>query len=98
RVANATDPSRILIGGKAAQITAETVNPDGTTTFTIQVPTTVVLGTISCPAGGTAQVPTAVDVQYTSLLSTCTDTFPGGLTATPPTGPVFTLAPQTFGL
>jgi hypothetical protein len=89
-VANAIDPTRIEIGGKAAQITAETHNADGTTTFTVIVPPTLTLGTQSC-GGTTVKIPSSFDIKVTSLLSTCTDTSTGGLTLNPPAGPILTV-------
>jgi hypothetical protein len=91
RVANAVGIPRILIGGIGASIGATTVNADGTTTFTVQVPASLKFDQTACPAGGNAALPTAFDVTYTSLTTTCTDTLVKGLTVVPPAGPIFTL-------
>jgi IPT/TIG domain len=90
-VANATDPTRIAIGGRAANIISSIVNPDGTTSYTVTVPSSLTLNTRTCPNGTVVPVPTAFDVQVTSLLSTCTDTFVLGLTVSPPVGPALTV-------
>ena len=90
-VANAVGIPRIVIGDTGASISAQTVNADGTTTFTVTVPATLKFDQLTCPAGGTAQQPTAFDVTYTSLTTTCTDKLTKGLTILPPVGPVFTL-------
>jgi len=97
-VANAIGIPRILIGGIGASIQGQTDNGNGTTTFTIQVPSTLVLGTTPCPgaAGATAQTPTAFDVTYTSLTTTCTDTLVKGLTVSPQAKPILFLSPNGF--
>jgi hypothetical protein len=90
-VANAVGIPRILIGGVGAAIVSQTDNGNGTTTFVVQVPATLKFEQQACPAGGTAAQPTAFDVTYTSLTTTCTDTLVKGLTIVPPAGPIFTL-------
>ncbi len=97
-VANAVGFPRITIGGLGANITSQTQNPDGTTTFTIQVPSTLVLTTQACSgaAGATALQATAFDVTYTSLATTCTDTLTKGLVVSPPATPALTLSPNVF--
>lgn len=96
-VANATGFPRILIGGVGVVVTGTVVNPNGSTTYTVQVPTTLTLTTQSCgTAGGTAQVPTSFDVQYTSLETSCTDTLVKGLTVAPPASPTLFLNPSGF--
>src|SRR5262249_41278251 len=91
-VAHAVDPSRITIGGKGALISGEVTNPDGTTTFTVIVPNTLVSNPQPCGnRGPSAKIPPSFDVVYPSLPSGCTDTLPGGLTVSPPIAPVLTL-------
>ncbi|HXH37952.1 MAG TPA: IPT/TIG domain-containing protein [Thermoanaerobaculia bacterium] len=98
RVANASGFPRITLGTTGVNITSQTDNGDGTTTFTIQVPNSLTLTTASCPgaAGASAPQPTAFDVTYTSLTTTCTDTLKGGLLVTPPATPTLTLVPTAF--
>jgi predicted component of type VI protein secretion system len=97
RVANAVGIPRILIGGIAASIGGQVDNGDGTTTFTVQVPSTLTLTSQACAAGANAQQPTAFDVTYTSLTTGCTDTLTKGLTVSPPQTPILTLSPAAFG-
>lgn len=93
-VANAVGVPRIVVGDQTAAITGTTENPNGTTTFTIQVPSTLTLSTQACPAapGINAVVPTAFDVTYTSLTTTCTDKLTKGLTVNP-SGPIVAVSP-----
>jgi hypothetical protein len=95
-VLNALGFARITIGGVAVNITSSTVNSDGTTTFTVQIPANVVLATTPCPAGGSAPQPTAFDVTYTSATTGCTDTSPKGLTVNPAVAPVVFTNPLVF--
>jgi len=95
-VLNALGFARISVGGVAVNITSSTPNPDGTTTFTVVIPSTVQLSTMSCPAGGSAPQPTAFDVIYTSATTGCTDTLTKGLTVNPAAAPVVTTNPLVF--
>jgi hypothetical protein len=95
-VLNALGFPRITIGGIAVPITTTVANPNGTTTFTVQLPTTIPLATVSCPSGGSAPTPTAFDVVYTSATTGCTDTAPKGITINPPATPVLFTNPATF--
>jgi len=95
-VLNALGFARITVGGFAVNVTATMVNTDGTTTYTIQVPSTLPLTTQSCSAGGTAPQTTQFDVVYTSATTGCTDTAPKGLTVNPPNTPVLFLNPSAF--
>lgn len=96
-VLNAQGIPRILIGTTPATITGTTTNPDGTTTFTVQVPSTLKLDTQACANGGfQAPIPTAFGVTYTSLTTGCTSTFANGLTVTPPNTAVLALSPTQF--
>jgi len=97
RVANAVGFPRITVGQVGASITSQTDNGDGTTTFVIQVPTSLPLATQSCGTGATAQIGTAFDVTYTSLGTGCTDTLKNGLFVTPNSLPTLTLSPTSFG-
>ncbi|MEA2337821.1 MAG: large repetitive protein, partial [Thermoanaerobaculia bacterium] len=91
-VVNAVGLPRILIGGAVAPILGQTTNPDGTTTFSVQVPSTLKFDQQACStAGANAAQQTAFDVTYTSLTTSCTDTLTKGLTLVPPAGPIFTL-------
>jgi hypothetical protein len=96
RVLNAIGFARITIGGNIANITAVVVNGDGTTTFTVQIPPTVVLGTQACPSGGSTFVATPFSVSYTSATTGCTDTANNGLIIAPATGPVLFVQPGAF--
>ncbi len=95
-VLNALGFARITIGGAGVPINSSTVNADGTTTFTIQLPPTIQLTTVSCPAGGSAPAPTAFDVGYTSATTGCSDTFTKGITINPAAAPIFFANPITF--
>jgi len=97
-VLNALGFARIKIGTVAVNINSQTVNPDGTTTFTVQIPSTLPLSTLSCAAGGAAPQPTAFDVTYTSATTGCTDVSPLGLTVNPAVAPVLFLNPSVFQL
>jgi hypothetical protein len=97
-VANAVGFPRITVGGLGASITGQLDNGNGTTTFTIVVPTTLPLTTQACAgvAGASSRQPTAFDVTYTSLTTGCTDTLVKGLTVIPPATPILTLSPTSF--
>ena len=97
-VANAVGFPRITIGGLGANITAQTDNGNGTTTFTIQVPNLLTLTGVACAGvpGATALQPTAFDVTYTSLTTGCTDTLTKALTVVPPNTPTLFLSPNGF--
>jgi hypothetical protein len=93
QVANATGTPRINIGDSVAFITGVSVNATtGVTTFTVQIPSSLTLSTISCgPSAPTAQVATQFDITYTSLESGCTDKAPKALTVSPVPGAVLTV-------
>lgn len=99
-VVNAFGLSRITAGGLNAQITGSTTDPiTGITTFTVQVPSTLKLDTTACGAasgGALAQQPTAFDVIYTSLTTTCTDTATKALLVNPPNAPLLFVSPSAF--
>jgi hypothetical protein len=95
-VLNGQGLSRFTIGGVQANITSQTDNPNLTTTFTVQIPTTVRLQTTPCTAGGTAPQPTAFDVVYTNLVTGCTTTATQGITVNPNPVPVLLLNPGAF--
>jgi hypothetical protein len=97
-VLNAQGVARIIIGGVQASIVSQTVNPDGTTTFVVQVPASLKLDTLACPgvSGANAPQPTAFDVTYLSATTGCTDTAVKALIVSPPGGPVITLVPPSF--
>ncbi len=96
RVANAVGFPRITIGDVGANITSQTDNGDGTTTFVIQVPASLTLTTQACVSGVNAQIGTAFDVTYTSLGTGCTDTLKNGLFVTPVALPNLALNPGNF--
>ncbi|MEA2464124.1 MAG: hypothetical protein QOJ98_1871 [Acidobacteriota bacterium] len=100
-VANAIGTPRLRLGSTNLSISNAVVNSDGTTTFTAVVPTTLPLTTEACPGlpGVSRRLPTAFDVVYTSLTTTCTDTLQQGATIVPvPNTPVIALSPATgFG-
>ena len=97
RVANAVGFARITVGPIGASITSQTDNGDGTTTFVIQVPTSLPLTPQACASGGpNALSGTAFDVTYTSLATGCTDTLKNGLFVTPIAVPTLTLSPASF--
>lgn len=95
-VANAIGAPRITIGDQTAAIIGAVDNGNGTTTYTIQVPPTLQLSTQACPAapGVSALQPTAFDVTYTSLTTTCTDRLTKGITVVP-AGPIVAVSPLT---
>lgn len=97
-VLNAQGVARIIIGGVQATIISQTVNPDGTTTFVVQVPPNLKLDTVACPgvSGATAPQPTAFDVTYTSATTGCTDTAAKALIVSPAGVAVLTLVPPAF--
>ncbi len=95
-VLNALGFARITIGDIAANITAQTVNLNGTTTFSVQIPTTLQLTRTNCLPAGSAPTPTAFDVVYTSATTGCTNTAPKGITVNPAAAPVLFLTPAAF--
>jgi hypothetical protein len=97
-VANAVGLPRITVGGLGANITSQTDNGNGTTTFTIQVPSTLPLTSVACSgaAGANALQPTAFDVTYTSLTTGCSDTLTKGLIVAPLQTPTLFLSPSGF--
>lgn len=95
-VLNALGFARITIGGIGVPVTGSVVNPDGTTTFTVSLPPTIQLNTVSCPAGGSAPTPTAFDVGYTSATTGCSDTLTKGITISPAAAPVLFVNPGAF--
>lgn len=99
-VLNALGFPRLSLGGTNLLITASSVNPDGTTTYTATVPTTIALTTQACPAvsGASRQVATPFSVTYTSVTTGCTDTLANAATIAPPANtPILTLVPGAFG-
>jgi len=95
-VLNALGFPRITIGGTTANIVSQVTNPNGTTTFSVQIPPTIQLSSVSCPAGGSALIPTAFTVVYTSATTGCTDTANNALIVTPNAAPVIFANPATF--
>src|SRR5258706_10714492 len=96
RVANAIGFPRITVGLIGASITSQTDNGDRTTTFVIQVRSSLPLATQSCASRVTAQTGTPFDVTYTSLGTGCTDTLKNGLFVTPVALPNLALSPTSF--
>src|SRR5438445_1336569 len=95
-VLNALGFPRITIGGTTAPVTGTVVNPDGTTTLTVNIPPTLQLAQVSCPSGGSAPQPTAFTVVYTSATTGCTDTANNALIVNPANAPVIFANPATF--
>lgn len=95
RVAGVVGAARITVGGTGVNINSTLTNPDGSVTYTIQIPTTLKLDTITCTAGVTAPTATPFDVVYTALLTTCTDNSPKGLTVNPQPIPAIAVSPNT---
>lgn len=92
QVANASGTPRINIGDSVAFILGASLNATtGVTTFTVQIPSTLTLSTISCGPGAAAQVPTTFDVTYTSVESGCTDKAPKSMIVNPVSGAVLTV-------
>jgi hypothetical protein len=89
---------RLRLGDTALTITSETLNADGTTTFTAIVPTTLDLEAEACPgvSGVEALQPTAFDVTYESATTGCTDTATDAATILPPAAPLLRFSPITF--
>jgi len=98
RVANAVGFPRITLGTVGVNITGQVDNGDGTTTFTVVVPGSLTLTTTACAgaSGVSAAQPTAFDVVYLSLATSCTDTLKNGLLVLPPNTPTLTLTPSSF--
>jgi hypothetical protein len=88
---------RLRIGDVNLTNIVETVNPDGSSTFTANVPTTLTLDTEDCPGTGvSAEVPTPFDVVYESATTGCTDTLTRGAVILPPPGPQIAVNPVAF--
>ena len=98
RVFGAFGFHRLRLGDTALTILSETVNPDGTTTFTAVVPTTLELEEEACAGvqGVNALQPTAFDVTYESATTGCTDTAARAATILPPATPLLRFSPTTF--
>jgi hypothetical protein len=97
-VANAVGVPRLRLGDVGLNITGASDNGNGSTTFTAIVPTTLTFNTQTCPAGGTAPVPTPFDVVFTSATTSCTDTLVKGALIAPPNNGVISFVPPTgFG-
>jgi hypothetical protein len=95
-VANAVGNPRLTIGTAAVTPQSATTSPDGTTTFVVAVPPSLVLNTKTCTAGGVANVPTPFNVTFLSTTTTCTDTFTNGLTVNPPNTAIPIFNPAAF--
>lgn len=88
----------IKLGTAQVGISGATANPDGTTTYSVAVPTTITLNTETCTAGGSRPIATAFDVTYTSAETGCTVTATGGLTVNPVTTAKLLLTPNPLVL
>jgi hypothetical protein len=90
-VLNATSTFPQLTFGPIAVTPSGAVrNPNGTTTYTAVVPTTLTLGAGTCSAGGTTTQTTSFDIVFTAPETGCTATLRNGLTVLPPqTGSLF---------
>ena len=98
RVFGAFGFHRLRLGDTALTILSETVNADGTTTFTAVVPTTLELDAEACAGvqGVEALQPTAFDVTYESATTGCTDTAARAATILPPNTALLRFSPTTF--
>lgn len=98
RVFGAFGFPRLRLGDTALNILTETLNADGSTTFTAVVPTTLELETEACAGtqGIEAQQPTAFDVTYESATTGCTDTANRAATILPPNVALLRASPTTF--
>ena len=97
RVFGAFGFPRLRLGDTALNISSETQNPDGTTTFTAVVPPTLELDTEACPVGDVeAPQPTAFDVTYESASTGCADTMTNGTTIEPQAVPRASYDPSGF--
>lgn len=77
--------TRFTIGGKTVFAGAPTVNPGGTATFTVPLPTNLVFPTEACGTGGQRALPLDVDVVYdVAGTENCADTATQALTINPP--------------
>ncbi|MEO6258728.1 MAG: IPT/TIG domain-containing protein [Thermoanaerobaculia bacterium] len=98
-VLNAVGVPRISIGGVAATITGSTTDPvTNVTTFTVIVPPTLKLTTLACTGvpGALQQQPTAFDVAFSSLTTSCTSTLANGITINPTNAPVLLVTPTAL--
>jgi hypothetical protein len=97
-VSNVIGPGRITISGQNVTITNQVTNPNGTTTFTVNVPPNLKLDTQACATapGITQQIQTAFDVIFTDLLTGCTDTSSKGLIVNPANGVLGFAPPAGF--
>lgn len=98
-VLNAVGVPRISIGGVAATITGSTTDPTtNITTFTVIVPPTLKLDQVACAgvSGAQQQQPTAFDVAFSSLTTSCTSTLAKGITINPANTPVLLVNPTAL--
>lgn len=65
-----------------------TVNPDGTVTFNVVIPSNLELDTRECPAGGERQVATNFDLTYLNTQTGCEDVLEGAISVQPALAPV----------
>ena len=100
KVANAFGLPRLKLADIALSISSIAVDQTtGVTTLTAIVPTIgLTFSTQSCTGapGATAPMPTAFDVTYTSMTTSCTDTLTKGLVVDPPATPILMLSPAAF--
>jgi hypothetical protein len=79
--------TRIRLGDKTVFPTSTTLNPDGTASYVVPVPTTFEFPTETCIGAGGVQgtrlAPMSVNVTYTNVESGCTDTADDALTVLP---------------
>jgi hypothetical protein len=86
-VSNAPPGStRIKLADRSVFPTGTTVNANGSTTFTVPVPTNFTFASQACGAGGTQLVPLDVDVAYENVATGCTDAAVKALTINPVNG------------
>ncbi|MBW3565217.1 MAG: IPT/TIG domain-containing protein [Acidobacteria bacterium] len=75
---------RFEIGGQTVIPTAGVqIGPD-LFRYSVTVPTNLDFEEEECGVNGTREIPTAFDVTFINVTTTCTDSLPGALTVTPP--------------
>lgn len=96
-VLGASGLTRITINGQTVPVTATVANPNGTTTYTVVVPSNLKFDVQACTtvSGVSAQVQTGFDIVVTNLDTSCTDTLVKGAVINPPSG-IIGFAPTSF--
>ena len=87
--------TRFRIGSRTVFPIAAVDNGNGTTTFTLPVPTNLTFTSVACPAGGNRLAPLNLDVTYAPSSDSCEDTVAEALTVNP-ADPSCVLAPAVL--